>query len=143
MGRLDLELGCVRGVAKLRKLEAERAALSVCIEAWRSRAIGGLMGSCTDPIGSTLEKRLIDSTDMCDLMGITTPAGLMREAAAEIARLRSALSSVHWRVSRSDTAFDDITAAVLAEVCEQACPDLRALRPNVEANRLATAQEKA
>jgi len=28
VGRLDLELGCVRGVAKLRKLEAERAALS-------------------------------------------------------------------------------------------------------------------
>jgi hypothetical protein len=46
----------------------------------------------------------------------------------EIQMLRAALGAVHWRVSRSDTAFDDIAAAVLAEVCEQACPALRALR---------------
>ena len=49
---------------------------------------------------------------------------------AELAKLRAALGAVHWRVSRPDTAFDDMTAAVLAEVCEQACPELRALGPN-------------
>ncbi len=54
-----------------------------------------------------------------------------QEAAAEIGRLRAALGSIHWRVARSDTAFDDVAAAVLAEVCEQACPELRALGPNV------------
>ena len=56
----------------------------------------------------------------------------MRMAADEIERLRAALGSIHWRVARSDTAFDDIAAAVLTEICEQACPELRALGPNVE-----------
>lgn len=91
------------------------------------------MGSCTDPIGSTLEKRLIDSIDMCDLMGITTPAGLMREAAAEIERLQSAASEVILAFEALGTERGATAEVRARQRCEKSMVALKTavFRPNV------------
>jgi hypothetical protein len=69
-------------------------------------------------------------------------AAALERAISDLDKLRAALGSIHWRVARSDAAFDDFAAAVLTEVCEQACPELRALGPNVRAN-LETTHDQA
>ena len=69
------------------------------------------------------------------------PAEPAAQAVAEVQRLRAALGAVHWRVSRSDTAFDEFAAAVLADVCEQALPELHALRPQQSETATPAARE--
>lgn len=76
------------------------------------------------------DEMLYTADQMRDYAAQEVGAALER-VIAERDKLRAALGSIHWRVARSDTAFDDIAAAVLTEVCEQACPELRALGPNV------------